>query len=195
MLTSFVVRQSARVTEIERFLVGLFATLVFVLVTFGMFARYFGYPIYWIDEAATLSMVAMSFVGASLVTRLKQEFAVTLLLDYAPPGIVRVARVAIAFIGLVFAVILVVLAWRMFDPVTLLDHGFDYRKFAVETGNFIYLERSTTLEVPRFVFYLIIPVYAVFLVVHTLANLLEAVSGKETVPAIPGAEASSSVLS
>lgn len=195
MVNSFVMRLSNGVVGIERFLVGVFSALVFGLVTLGMFARYFGSPIYWIDEAATLAMVAMSFIGASLVTRLKREFAVTLLLDYGPPGIVRAARIAIALIGLVFALILVGLAWSMFDPLTLQAFDFDIRKFSVATGNFLYLERSTTLEVPRFVFYLVIPVYAVFLVIHTLANLFEAVTGTQNMPDTPGAEASSSVVS
>lgn len=165
---------SKAIVAIEKGLVGGLSALMFVLVVIGMFARYLGHAIYWIDEAAVFAMVAMSFFGASLVTRLKQEFAITLLIEYLPARLAWIARLLIAAIGLIFAAILILLSWWMWDPITLAKMSFDVERFSRATFNFIYTETTTTLGLPKFLFLLVLPIYSVFLIIHTAVNVIEA---------------------
>ncbi len=51
--------------------------------------------------------------------------------------------------------------------------GFDARKFAASSFNFIYTERTQTLGWPNWIFYLIMPIFALSLLIHGLANLVE----------------------
>ena len=68
------------------------------------------------------------------------------------------------------------------DPVGLARVGFDGRKLAGETFNFVYTERTQTLNWPTWVLYLTLPIFAVSMTVHGLANLLEDL---ELVPRTP----------
>lgn len=170
---------SAGIVLVEKALIGAFSAIMFALVVVGMFGRYAGHAIYWIDEAAVYSMVAMSFVGASLVTRLKQEFAITLVLEYLPAQLAWLLRLVIAAIGFGFAGIIVFLSWRMWDLITLAQMSFDIGRFSLATFNYIYTETTTTLGLPKFLFLLILPLYAIFLLVHTTANVVEALRKPE----------------
>jgi TRAP-type C4-dicarboxylate transport system permease small subunit len=50
------------------------------MILLNVATRYSGVPIYW-DEAAVYLVVWLCFVGASTMTRLRLDFAVTLLTD------------------------------------------------------------------------------------------------------------------
>ena len=65
------------------------------------------------------------------------------------------------------------MCWLWMDPVGLARAGFDARKFAGETFNFLYTERTQTLNWPTWVVYLTLPIFAVSMTIHGLANLLE----------------------
>ena len=49
----------------------------------------------------------------------------------------------------------------------------DAQAYAAETFNFLYTERTQTLEWPTWVVNLILPIFALTLIVHNTANLLE----------------------
>jgi hypothetical protein len=54
--------------------------------------RYAGVPIYWVDEASVYCVVWLTFIGASAMTRLRLDFAVTLLTDKLGEKAVRIAK-------------------------------------------------------------------------------------------------------
>ena len=51
--------------------------------------------------------------------------------------------------------------------------GFDARELAAKTFNFIYTERTQTLGWPVWALYMIMPVFALSMTIHSAANLVE----------------------
>jgi TRAP-type C4-dicarboxylate transport system permease small subunit len=72
-----------------------------------------------------------------------------------------------------FGVLLGWMSWLWLDPVGIISTGFDAREFAGRSFNFIYTERTQTLNWPTWILYLIIPLFAVSITIHGLANLVE----------------------
>ena len=159
--------------RVEKLLSGVFMTLLLVLILLNVVTRFMKMPIYWIDEASIFTMVWLGFIGASVMTRLRIDFAVTLLADQLPPRGVAAMRALATGISLCFAVGFVVMCWLWMDPLGIASFGFDPKAYAAETFNFLYTERTQTLEWPTWVVNLILPLFAVTLTIHTAANLLE----------------------
>jgi TRAP-type C4-dicarboxylate transport system permease small subunit len=73
----------------------------------------------------------------------------------------------------VLGLALLAMCWVWMDPVGIARHGFDAKDFAAESFNFLYTERTQTLEWPVWAIQLILPLFALTLSVHALANLVE----------------------
>jgi TRAP-type C4-dicarboxylate transport system permease small subunit len=67
--------------RIERLAIAAFMFILTGLILLNVATRYTGMPIYWIDESAVYLVVWLTFVGASAMTRLRLDFAVTLLTE------------------------------------------------------------------------------------------------------------------
>jgi TRAP-type C4-dicarboxylate transport system permease small subunit len=168
-----VLAASALLLRIERALITGFMALLMGLVLLNVVTRYAGRSIYWVDESAVYSVVWLTFIGASAMTRLRLDFAVTMLTEKLSEGAQRRARI-IATTGVcIFGVLLGWMCWLWLDPAGIAAAGFDARRFAAQSFNFIYTERTQTLGWPNWVFYLIMPIFAACLLVHALANLME----------------------
>jgi TRAP-type C4-dicarboxylate transport system permease small subunit len=147
--------------------------LLSTLILLNVVTRYSGYPIYWIDESAVYSVVWLTFIGASAMTRMRLDFAVTMLTERFSERGAAIFRV-IATLGVVlFGISLGVMCWLWLDPVGIAQAGFDAKEFAAGSFNFIYTERTQTLNWPTWVIYLIMPLFAVSMTLHALANLFE----------------------
>ncbi|MDO5642244.1 MAG: TRAP transporter small permease [Paracoccus sp. (in: a-proteobacteria)] len=147
--------------------------LLLSLILLNVGTRAMKSPIYWIDEASILAMVWLGFIGASVMTRIRIDFAVTLLGD-ALSSQWRARLRALASAGVfAFAVGLMVMCWNWLDPVGIASHGFDARGFAGASFNFLYTERTQTLEWPTWLVNLVLPLFSVTLTLHAAANLLE----------------------
>ncbi|MCZ8187040.1 MAG: TRAP transporter small permease [Beijerinckiaceae bacterium] len=172
-LARFWIRLSDGLLAAERLaIMGLMGLLV-LLVLLNVTTRYMGRSIYWVDESAVYSVVWLTFIGASAMTRLRLDFAVTMLTERLPPLWQRRARI-IATCGVIaFALALAVMCWLWLDPVGIARAGFDAREFAGQTFNFVYTERTQTLNWPTWILYLVMPLFAVSMVIHGIANLLE----------------------
>jgi TRAP-type C4-dicarboxylate transport system permease small subunit len=96
-----------------------------------------------------------------------------MLTDRFPPRGVRIAKAAASAIVLLFGATLLWLCVLWLDPVGIARAGFDARALAATTFNFIYTERTQTLNWPVWVLYSIMPVFALSMMVHSAANLLE----------------------
>ena len=164
---------SSRLLAVERFAVAGFMFLLTGLILLNVVTRYTGMPLYWVDESAIYSVVFLSFIGASAMTRLRLDFAVTLLTERFSERGVRIAKVIATSIVLLFGLALLWLCVLWLDPVGMALAGFDARELAAKTFNFIYTERTQTLNWPVWALYVIMPVFALSMVVHSAANLLE----------------------
>ena len=173
---------SEAVLRVERRAVQALMALLLGLILLNVASRYSGWPIFWVDEAAVFAIVWLSFVGASAMSRLRLDFAVTLLTDHLGPKAKRRAKVAATFCTLLFAAGLLWMCALWLDPVGLARAGFDAKAFAGESFNFIYTERSQALGWPNWVMYLVMPLFALTSVVHAVANLLEDLGLQAPVP-------------
>lgn len=164
---------SQGILRVEKVLAGLLIGLLMVLILTNVVTRFVRLPIYWVDEASIFTMVWLGFIGASVMTRLRIDFAVTLLAEHLSAKSVRVMRALATAISLAFALGFIVICWNWLDPIGIASHGFDAKSYAADTFNFLYTERSQTLEWPTWIITLILPIFALTLTIHTAANLLE----------------------
>ncbi|CAM4348309.1 TRAP transporter small permease protein [Bordetella tumbae] len=171
-----IVGASECVLRIERrVLSGLMALLV-ILVLINVVTRYAGVPIYWIDEASVYTMVWLTFVGASIMTRLRLDFSVGMLTEKLSPRGVRIARIVATACVLSFALAMVWMCWTWLDPIGIASYGFDAHAYAGESFNFLYTERTQTLNWPVWILRMVMPLFAISLTLHALANLFEDLS-------------------
>ncbi len=164
---------SAKLLAAERFAVAGFMFLLTGLILLNVVTRYTGVPLYWVDESAVYSVVFLTFIGASAMTRLRLDFAVTMLTERLSTRGIRIAKVMATSTVLLFGLALLWLCVLWLDPVGMASAGFDARALAAKTFNFIYTERTQTLNWPVWALYMIMPVFALSMVVHSAANLLE----------------------
>ena len=164
---------SATLLAAERVAVAGLMCLLTSLILLNVVTRYAGVSLYWVDESAVYSVVILTFIGASTMTRLRLDFAVTLLTDRFSARGVRIAKVMATATVLMFGMTLLWLCLLWLDPVGIARAGFDARELAARTFNFIYTERTQTLNWPVWALYMIMPVFALSMVIHSAANLLE----------------------
>ena len=164
---------STALLRAERAALTALMCLLVLLILLNVVTRYSGVPIYWVDEAAVFTMVWLTFVGASLMTRLRMDFSVGLVSDQLPPGGAKALKVIATFGVLVFALALVWMCWVWMDPRGIAAAGFNAKDYAEASFNFVYTEHTQTLEWPTWVLQLILPIFSLTLTVHAFANLLE----------------------
>jgi TRAP-type C4-dicarboxylate transport system permease small subunit len=164
---------SAGLLAFERLaLMGLMYLLT-ALILVNVVTRYSHFPIYWIDESAVYSVVWLTFIGASAMTRLRLDFAVTMMTERLSARSQQIFKIIATSTVIVFGIGLIVTCLLWMDPIGLAQAGFDAKKFAGQTFNFLYTERTQTLNWPTWVLYLTLPIFAVSITIHGIANLLE----------------------
>ncbi len=164
---------SEKLLAAERRVVALLMFLLTGAILLNVVTRYSGNPIYWVDEFAVYCMVWLTFVGASVMTRLRLDFAVTMMTERLSERSASVARIAATVLVVAFGVSLAAMCWLWLDPVGIAGAGFNARDYAAGSFNFVYTERTQTLNWPTWVLYMILPVFAVTMTIHGLANLME----------------------
>ncbi|MEH3085326.1 MAG: TRAP transporter small permease [Xylophilus ampelinus] len=172
-LVRAVLDASDALLRLERRLLIVAMGLLVALILLNVVTRYSGMPLYWVDEASVYTVVWLTFIGASAMTRLRLDFAVTMLTDKLGPRAAHAAKLAASASVLFFALALVAMCWLWMDPVGIARQGFDAKEYAAESFNFLYTERTQTLEWPVWVLQLIMPIFALCMGLHALANLLE----------------------
>lgn len=186
-----IVAVSGGLLRVEHRAIQALMFLLSALILLNVVTRYTGYPIYWIDESAVYSVVWLTFIGASAMTRMRLDFAVTMLTERFSARGAAIFRV-IATLGVVlFGVALGVMCWLWLDPVGIAQAGFDARDYAGQSFNFIYTERTQTLNWPTWVIYLIMPLFSFTMTLHALANLFEDLGlvAKQELPGFAAANA------
>lgn len=168
-----IVAVSGGLLRVEHRAIQALMFLLSALILLNVVTRYSGHPIYWIDESAVYSVVWLTFIGASAMTRMRLDFAVTMLTDRFSERGAAIFRVIATFGVILFGIALGVMCWLWLDPVGIAQAGFDAREYAGQSFNFIYTERTQTLNWPTWVIYLIMPLFAFTMTLHALANLFE----------------------
>lgn len=177
----WVLAVSSHILRAERQVLTGLMTLLVLLILLNVATRYTGMPIYWVDEAAVYTVVWLTFVGASVMTRLRMDFAVTMLTDHLDARGAQAFKVVATLGVLLFGLAMLVMCWVWMDPIGIARYGFDAKEFAAESFNFLYTERTQTLNWPTWVLQLILPIFSVTFSVHALANLLEDMGAAERV--------------
>lgn len=164
------------IARVERLVVRVLVIALPLMILANATGRALRMPIYWMDELAILTMVCMAMLCMSLTLKTREAVAVTMLVDAVPPGLMKAMKIVVDALILAFGLVLLVLCYRWFDPVTLMRLGFDTREFSGQTFNFMYQDTTTTLGVNKFWFWLVLPFSAFNTSVHALANFLHTVS-------------------
>ncbi|KQP14942.1 TRAP transporter small permease [Pseudorhodoferax sp. Leaf267] len=172
-LSTLVLDASGVVLRVERQLILWLMALLLVLILVNVVTRYTGMPIYWIDEAAVYSVVWLTFVGGSAMTRLRMDFAVTLLTEKLGARLARGFKLLAGFGVLFFGLAMLVMCWLWMDPIGIARAGFDAKEFAGSSFNFLYTERTQTLNWPTWLLQTILPLFSATLSLHAAANLIE----------------------
>ena len=176
MLT-LLARISEKIVKIEKWSLIILATAVTGLILLNVVTRSMSYAIFWIDELAIYAMIWLVMIGASTKVRARKGISVTLLEGFVGKKIWSICLLLVDVIVFCFAIGLIWLSWIWYDPYTLAIVGFDITKFSEQTFNFIYQEPTTTLTVPKFLIWLIMPITALSMSFHALVNLGERLTG------------------
>ena len=102
----------------------------------------------------------------------------TFRLPVSAPVVVRYEPLACASLSVTSAVVtatlaMLVMCWVWMDPIGIARYGFDAKEFAAESFNFLYTERTQTLNWPTWVVQLVLPLFALCFTLHAAANLVE----------------------
>jgi TRAP-type C4-dicarboxylate transport system permease small subunit len=169
----FVSRLSNAVLGFEKRFITVLAGALAVLILLNIVTRAAGAALFWVDELAIYTMIWMTLIGASAMVRMRSGVAVTLVTDALPQAVRRAVERIVDAILLFLALALLVLCWQWYDPIAVIAAGFDLAVFAQNTFKFIYTEPTSTLGIPKFWVWLVVPFMASAMTIHALANLLE----------------------
>jgi TRAP-type C4-dicarboxylate transport system permease small subunit len=161
------------IVAVERFVVRIIVIALPLMILANAAGRALRTPIYWMDELAILCMVWLAMIGMSLTLKSRDAVSVTMLVEAVPLRLMKGMRILIDALVLIFGIALLVLCYRWFDPVTLMELGFDTEAFSGETFNFMYQDTTNTLGMKKFWFWLVMPLVAFSTSVHALANFLQ----------------------
>lgn len=177
---NFVVKMSARIAKIEAITLKVLVASVLVLMVVNVASRTLNSSLYWADELAINLMVIFAFVGTSLMFAQRRNFSVTLLSDAVSANTRRRMSVFVQCVNVLFALFLTYATWLWFDPLTLMKNGFHLQSFFEQTYNSVYQEVTNTIGVRRLWFFLVMPVFAFTLLVHSMACLIQDLQAENT---------------
>lgn len=169
----WVQQASGAILALERRALMVLMGLLTLLILLNVVTRYTGMPIYWVDEASVYAVVWLCFVGASAMTRLRLDFAVTLLTDWLSERNAKRVKALATFGVFAFGLALLAMCWLWMDPLGIARYGFDAKAYAAESFNFLYTERTQTLDWPTWAVQLVLPIFGIGFTVHAAANLVE----------------------
>jgi TRAP-type C4-dicarboxylate transport system permease small subunit len=166
-------RASDSVLKVEKFVITVLVAALLLLILLNIVTRAAGAAIFWVDELAIYTMIWMALIGASAMVRLRAGVAVTLVTDLLPHVLQRAIARFVDALMLVFALALLILSWLWYEPIALVQSGFDFDAFAQATFKFIYSEPTNTIGIRKFWIWLAVPLMTVNMSIHALANLIE----------------------
>ncbi len=167
-------RISAFWAQVELWTAAMLALAVTLLILLNVITRTMGNALFWVDELAIYAMAWMTFLGASAALHHRSSVAVTMLPDALPDTYKAVIRKTVDIIVFAFAIGMVIFCWRWFLPLDLIKAGFDVMAFQGQTFNFIYAEPTTTLGLPKYLFWMVMWLFALGATLHSAVHLFTA---------------------
>ncbi|MBL4639456.1 MAG: TRAP transporter small permease subunit [Kordiimonadaceae bacterium] len=178
-LQSGLITMSDTLASIEKKLAGLLCFAVFALIIGNVISRSLRLPVFWIDELAVYAMIWMALLAASSAINSKGHIAVTLITDKLPARPAHLLRKFTEFVMVSLGITLFALAWRWYDPAGIVSFAGDIAAFSATSFNFIYTEPTIATGLPKFVFWLIMPLFSIGLTLHSLAIFFAPTGSRE----------------
>ena len=169
-------RISAIWAHIELLGAAALAICVTLLILLNVVTRNVGQALFWVDELAIYAMIWMTFLGASAALHHRNSVSITLISDVITPTVRHFLRRFVDAVVFAFSLAMLWFCWRWFLPLDLALAAFDIMKFQGSTFNFIYSEPTLTLGLPKYLFWLVMWLFAFGSLLHSLAHLLSASS-------------------
>lgn len=164
-------RISAMWARIELGCAAALAVAVTLLVLLNVVTRTAGNALFWVDELAIYAMAWMTFLGASAALHHRSSVAITLLPDAVSLRVKHVIRKTVDVIVFAFALAMIWFCWRWYLPLDFALSGFDPATFQGKTFNFIYAEPTSTLGVPKYLFWSVMWLFAFGATLHSATHL------------------------
>ncbi|CAD0184995.1 hypothetical protein RUESEDTHA_01879 [Ruegeria sp. THAF57] len=164
-------RLSAFWARVELWSAALLALIVTVLILLNVVTRSTGNALFWVDELAIYSMVWMTFLGASAALHHRDAVSITIVTDAVSTRIKHLIDKCVDVIVFAFALAMLWFCWRWFLPLNIVQAGFDTTAFQGQTFNFIYAEPTLTLGLPKFLFWLVMWLFALGATLHSAMHL------------------------
>lgn len=96
------------IDRLEDFAMVAFISTATVVICFQVIIRYFfNDSVYWAEELAIYSIIAMTFIGASMGVRYGSHISVDVLNAIAPPIINKILHIVAAIIGIIFSIYII----------------------------------------------------------------------------------------
>lgn len=165
-------RLSRTWAKVELWCSAFLALMITLLILLNVVTRYLGAALFWVDELAIYTMIWMTFLGASAALHYRTSVSITLLTDAVTPAVKAIIGKMVDVIVFAFSVAMVWFCWRWFSPLELAYAKFDTVAFQGETFNFIYAEPTSTLGVPKYLFWLVMWLFALGAMLHSAMHLL-----------------------
>lgn len=148
---------------VERWASRLLVVAFVALIAANVTTRYvFGRPIVYAEELAAILLVWLAFVATSITVHGRAQIGVTLLTERLSAPVRRIVDI----VGMaVIAAMLVVLLWTSWHWA---------RSPMVEFDQII------TTGWPKAPFYLIVPIFCASALIHVVADLAEAITGRKS---------------
>ncbi len=165
-------RISAAWARIELGCAAGLALAVTLLILLNVVTRSMGNALFWVDELAIYAMAWMTFLGASAAFHYRTSISITMLPDAVPPRYGAIIRKIVDLIVFAFALAMLWFCWRWFMPLELARAGFHIATFQGQSFNFIYAEPTLTLGVPKYLFWLVMWLFALGATLHSAMHLI-----------------------
>ncbi len=173
MISRRLVKFSDKVCAMERNACGLLVALILGLIVLNVITRAFSVALFWVDELAVYAMIWMALFGASVLINQRKHIGVTLLAGSLSGRSRHFVSLLVNALVLLFAAGLFVMCVNWYEPISFASSGFDVEAFTDSTYNFIYKEPTNTLGIQKFWIWLVVPITAITMTLHAIANLSE----------------------
>ena len=136
----------------EEIVAGVFMVVMSVATFANVLARYFfNSPIQWAEELARYSFIWVVFMGAVVCTKRKRHIAIDILPHALPGRFKPWVQLLVDCCTLGIALLIAYYGWKLTAAATQI---------------------TATLQVPHSVIYVIVPVSAALIILHTLGDFL-----------------------
>lgn len=142
------------IDRLENLAMVVFMSTATIVICIQVIIRYsFNNTIFWAEEVAIYSIIAMTFVGASMGVKHSSHISVDVLNALAPPSINKVLHIISATVGIVFSFYIIYYGSYLF--FNTLDRG----------------QLSPAMRLPMAIFYFPIVLSGIFMAIR-YCNLL-----------------------